>query len=55
MFQWDGEPIDDCNTAAFKKARERAGLPDTVNWHTLRHTFASWRSKNGVSPHELMQ
>jgi integrase len=55
VFQWDGEPIDDCNTAAFTKARERAGLPNTVNWHTLRHTFASWAFQNGVSLHELMQ
>ena len=52
--QW--HPIDDCNTAAFKKAVKRAGLdPAAVNWHTLRHTFASWAVQAGVSLHELMQ
>ena len=49
-------PIDDCNTAAFKAAVARAGLdPAVVNWHTLRHTFASWAVQNGVSLQELMQ
>lgn len=55
VFQWNGEPIDDCNTAAFTKARARANLPQSVNWHTLRHTFASWAVQGGVSLHELMQ
>lgn len=49
-------PIDDCNTEAFKKAVVRAGLdPTEVDWHTLRHTFASWAIQSGVSLHELMQ
>jgi site-specific recombinase XerD len=55
VFQWKGQPIDDCNTAAFMKARERANLPKEVNWHTLRHTFASWAVQGGVTLHELMQ
>ena len=55
VFQWKGEPIDDCNTAAFEKACARAALPESVNWHTLRHTFASWAVQSGVTLHELMQ
>lgn len=55
VFQYEGAPIDDCNTAAFVKACRRAKLPETVNWHTLRHTFASWAVQAGVSLHELMQ
>jgi integrase len=55
VFQYEGAPVDDCNTAAFEKARARAGLPDSINWHSLRHTFASWAVQNGVSLHELMQ
>ena len=47
-------PVDDCNTAAFKKALTRAGLPD-MPWHGLRHTFASWAAQGGVSTQELMQ
>ncbi len=49
-------PIDDCNTAAYKKAVARAGLdPEEVDWHTLRHTFASWAVQEGVSLPELMR
>ena len=54
VFQWRGEPIDDCNTKAFQDAVKAAGL-EGVNWHTLRHTFASWAVQKGVSLHELMQ
>lgn len=54
VFQYEGAPVDDCNTAAFEKARARAGLPETINWHSLRHTFASRAVQNGVSLHELM-
>jgi integrase len=56
VFQWDGKPIDDCNTAAYQKAVARAGLDvERVNWHTLRHTGASWAIQSGVTLHELMQ
>lgn len=56
VFQYDGEPIDDCNTAAYEKALARSGLDGRgVNWHTLRHTFASWAIQSGVTLHELMQ
>lgn len=54
VFQWKEEPIDDCNTAAFQKAVARAGIPK-VDWHALRHTFASWAVQGGVSLHELME
>lgn len=54
VFQYDGRPFDDCNTEAFQKALERAKLIG-VNWHTLRHTFASWAVQSGVSLQELMQ
>ena len=30
-----------CN-GAWKKALDRAGLPQGICFHTLRHTFASW-------------
>lgn len=54
VFQYEGAPVDDCNTAAFQKAAKRAGL-EGINWHTLRHTFASWAVQAGVTLHELMQ
>lgn len=54
VFQWNSQPIDDCNTLAFQKAVVRAGIP-SINWHSLRHTFASWAVQSGVSLQELMQ
>jgi integrase len=54
VFQYDGAPVDDCNTAAFHKAVKRAQL-EPLRWHDLRHTFASWAVQGGVSLHELMQ
>jgi integrase len=54
VFQFNGEPIDDCNTEAFKKAVARSGV-GPLRWHDLRHTFASWAVQNGVTLQELMQ
>lgn len=52
IFQFEGEPIANFHTAAFKKAAERAGvLP--LRWHDLRHTGASWAVQNGVTLQEL--
>lgn len=53
VFQWNGKPIDDCNTLAFQKAVERAGLAP-LRWHDLRHTGASWAVQSGVTLQELM-
>lgn len=53
VFQYDGQPIDNFNTAAFKKAAKRAGLLP-LRWHDLRHTGASWAVQNGVTLPELM-
>jgi len=54
VFQYEGAPVDDCNTAAFQKAVKRAQL-EPLRWHDLRHTFASWAVQGGVTLHELMQ
>jgi integrase len=54
VFQWNEQPIDDCNTLAFKRAVMAAQL-DPLRWHDLRHTFASWAIQSGVTPYELMQ
>lgn len=53
VFQWNGKPIDDCNTAAFQKAVQAAGL-EPFRWHDLRHTGASWAVQSGVTLQELM-
>lgn len=53
IFTWQGQPIDDCNTAAFQAAVKRAGL-EPLRWHDLRHTGASWAVQSGVTLPELM-
>jgi integrase len=64
VFQYEGAPIDNCNTAAFRKALIRAGIntegmkrndPLKVDWHTLRHTFATWALQDGVTLEELQK
>lgn len=54
VFQWNEAPIDDCNTLAFQKAVERAGV-GPLRWHDLRHTGASWAVQNGVTLPQLME
>jgi integrase len=53
VFQYDGAPIDNFHTAAFRKAAARAGL-DWLRWHDFRHTGASWAVQSGVTLPELM-
>jgi integrase len=52
VFQFEGAPVDNFNTQAFKKAAGRAKvLP--LRWHDLRHTGASWAVQSGVTLQEL--
>jgi integrase len=46
VFQWEGKPIDDCNTRAFQEAVKRADVAP-LRWHDLRHTGASWAAQSG--------
>jgi integrase len=54
VFQYDSKPIANFNTAAFRKAAERAGVPG-LRWHDLRHTGASWAVQSGVTLERLME
>jgi len=54
VFRYEGKPVRNFHTAAFKKAAKRAGvLP--LRWHDMRHTGASWAVQNGVTLQELME
>lgn len=53
VFTWKGQPIDDLNGLSYQEALRRAGI-DGANWHTLRHTGASWAVQSGVTLPELM-
>lgn len=49
-----GQPMDRrWVQEAFTKARERAGLPEGVSFHSLRHTFATLGKTAGVDILEL--
>ena len=52
VFQFEGAPIENFHTAAFKKAAGRAKLLP-LRWHDLRHTGASWAVQSGVTLQEL--
>lgn len=54
VFQWKDRPINDVNGKSFQDALKRARI-EGANWHTFRHTFASWALQSGVTLQELME
>lgn len=49
VFPYDGKIVYRSGTGAFRRARQRAGVP-WCKWHTLRHTWASWKIQDKVPP-----
>jgi len=54
VFTYQGEPVANVYTKAFKAALARAGIDD-FKWHDLRHTFATWHRQAGTPTHELQR
>ena len=50
----DGTPITRVTNHGWKSACKAAGLED-INFHTLRHTFASWHIQSGTPVEVLMK
>ena len=53
VFTYQGRPVTQVNTKAWRKAVARAGLTD-FRWHDLRHTWASWHAQAGT-PFNVLQ
>lgn len=54
VFTYQGKPIKNLNTHAWKNALKRAGI-EKFRWHDLRHTWATWHRQAGTPTHELQR
>lgn len=52
VFTYQGEPINQVGTKAWRGALKRAGIED-FRFHDLRHTWASWHIQSGTTLNEL--
>jgi integrase len=54
VFSYQGKPVQQVSTKAWRKAKERAGIEDFC-WHGLRHTWASWHVQAGTPLNVLQE
>lgn len=54
VFVYEGKPINQVNTLAWRKALVKAGI-ENFRWHDLRHTWASWHVQEGTPIHVLQE
>lgn len=54
VFTYQGEPITQVGTKAWRGALQRAGIKD-FRWHDLRHTWASWHAQTGTPMNVLQE
>lgn len=54
VFTYQGKPVLQVNTKAFRGALKRVGIED-FRWHDLRHTWASWHAQEGTPMYALQE
>ena len=54
VFAFEGKPVWQVNTKAWRKALKKAGIED-FRWHDLRHTWASWHVQAGTPLNVLQE
>jgi integrase len=54
VFTYEGQPVWQVNTKAWRIAVSKAGLTD-FRWHDLRHTWASWHAQAGTPLNVLQE
>ena len=54
VFTYNGGPVSQVNTRAWRKALKRAGITD-FRWHDTRHTWASHHAMNGTPLHVIKE
>lgn len=55
VFRYQGEPVYQVATKAWRKAVEKAGIERGFRFHDLRHTWASWHVQAGTPLTALME
>ena len=54
VFTFNGNPVTQVNTRAWRNALKRAGIGN-FRWHDLRHTWASWLRQRGVPKSDIKE
>ncbi len=55
VFPYQGKPVTQTATKAWRDAVKAAGIASGFRWHDLRHTWASWHAQDGTPLNVLQE